>query len=277
MDNGMMKQLMGVAQQVLGRAPTPQDLQDPKIMQLLTQALDQSNSPSAGMRDNFDWVDAQMPGGMGEKAPAAANASMNRRATQSTGKSDRLDAQEVPLPPSRPDNLGDGRTMEAPLPPRRPADLERTAPKAADDEAGDRESLRTLARGNAAQRSDIAPTATPAMKSPEAAGRVPTDAGMDADVLKAIEGYNETQPTDSYFGPDTGKNTNYREEVSGMQKDIQKIAQAGIDPSKLSQMQIMRISTMGVDKWLAEQLDQQARDTRRSNTKRAQGAAAAKK
>lgn len=114
------------------------------------------------------------------------------------------------------------------------------------------------------------------MRSPEAARRVPVDEGMDADVAAAVNAYNETHPMEGYFGPDTGNNGNYREEISGAQRDLQKIAQAGIDPSKLSTMQMMRIQTMGVDKWLAEQMDQQARDTRRSNTKRAQGAAAAK-
>ncbi len=275
----LSREMMGAAVQMLGRAPTAQELQDPQFMSRLTQAADDSNSNTAGRPQNLSWVDELMapPAGPSTKQPVQ-NASM-RSPRASSGKGDRLDAQEAPLPPPRPSDLdGDEpRNQQAPLPPRRPAEFGGREENASQPQGGDDAGVKSLARGMAAQRSNVSPDATPAMKTRAAAGRLQADEGMEPDVQAAIGAYNETHPVDDYFGPSTGNNTNYRDEVSGAQAEMKKVAAAGIDPASISPGQLIRMQTMGIDRWIAEQLDQNARNDRRANSKRASGYQAAKK
>jgi len=274
----LSREMMGAAVQMLGRAPSEKELQDPQFMQRLAYAADQSTKDGTGDRQNLSWVDDLMAPAASVNKPAAQNASL-QQPRASSGKGDRLDAQEAPLPPRRPSDLDGDEPVnqQAPLPPRRPAEFGGREESASQPQAGDDAGVKSLARGMAAQRSNISPDATPAMRTPAAAGRVQADEGLPPDVQEAIGAYNETHPVDDYFGPSTGNNTNYREEVSGAQKEMQKVAAAGIDPSTISAGQLIRMQTMGVDRWIAEQLDQNARNQRRANDRRAAGYNAAKK
>lgn len=260
----LSRQLMGTAQQMLGRAPTAQEMQDPEFMSRLVAAADQGNAQDAGVRDNMSWVDEQMAPAPGPIAKQPVQNASMQQSRASSGKGDRLDAQQAPLPPRRPAEIsGEGVNQQAPLPPRRPTEFGGREESAAQSANGDDAGVKSLARGMAAQRNNISPDATPAMRTPEAAGRVAVDEGMDEDVQGAINSYNETHPVDDYFGPNTGSNTNYREEVSGVQGDMRKLADAGIDPASLTTGQRIRMQTMGIDRWIAEQTDQRGRDSNR--------------
>lgn len=274
----LSREMMGAAVQMLGRAPSEKELQDPQFMQRLAYAADQSTKDGTGDRQNLSWVDELMAPAASVNKPAAQNASL-QQPRASSGKGDRLDAKEAPLPPRRPADLtgAEPGNQQTPLPPRRPSDLDGDETGKAIDTDGDGDGVKSLARGMAAQRSNVSPDATPAMRTPAAAGRVQADEGLPPDVQEAIGAYNETHPVDDYFGPSTGNNTNYRDEVSGAQKEMQKVAAAGIDPSTISAGQLIRMQTMGVDRWIAEQLDQNARNQRRANDRRATGYNAAKK
>lgn len=310
----LSRELMGAAQQMLGRSPTAQELNDPEFMQRLVYAADQGNRGDAGMRDNLSWVDALMQSAPADMpAPNAAPTSMNTRRA-SSGKGDRLDAQEAPLPPARPRDLDAPERNSAPLPPRRPSDLGPSNEAAPVDEGGNSKSTGTSASGSG--RSDNTPAATPAMKTDAAAGRVAVDPEMDVDVQDALTSYNELHPRDRYYDgvPDvnadvparTGRESEraasnrttagramvdmeegmprstwdanapieetYRDSVSSVQRDLRKVEQAGIDPSSLTWGQKLRMQTMGVDRWIAEQLDQQQRTNKRATDRRAREA-----
>lgn len=267
----MQKQLLATAIQALGRPPSAQEMNDPEFMQRLMQAADLSNSNDAGMRNNMSWIDEAMAPAPTEGKSRASNANLRVDPKRPPlAKGDRLDVQEAPLPPRRPDNLGMEGAVEQTQPPRRPTEL---GPSRSESSAsqGSRDSLASFPDARRAERADRPSVATPAMKTEEATGRVSTSPDLQPEENAAIEQYNETHPLDDYFSAPQN-NTNYRDEVSSAQGDIKKLEAAGIDPRTLTYGQKIRMATMGIDRWIAEQLDQEQRNVKRAAPKRSSSA-----
>lgn len=107
-------------------------------------------------------------------------------------------------------------------------------------------------------------------------------AGIDAPIASASEGvpvYSDGPiSTVANTTASAPANSSWRDVVKGVidttsDDDALKLLEAsGIDPNSIGTMQKIRMRTMGPEKWLAEYMDQQRRNTKRFDDKRALGA-----
>jgi len=294
------RELQGAAQQLLGRIPTDRELQDPAFMQRLVAAADQSNSNDAGMRQNLDWIDQGM-----EPAPPVDRQRSAPPSNMRSGKGDRLDARPSSESKGSEGTGRVSSNVEEVLPPRRPTYITGTAegevapatanagrnqgsagpannaPSDASPVEGGKsvassawDWLNAIISGDNLQDSAMAnlgksvraPADSAAANTPKeeaAPASTPENSqseGSYRDIASRV--FNEAPPSENVRA--LGRKMIESDVAQG---DAQKLAAAGIDPASLTYGQKLRMQTMGIDRWIAENVDQKQRDSNRRAAK----------